>query len=76
MEPTDNHRVTPIMLPKHYKCIDVITPMLFTNGQPSTAYYSLTSDLDEMIVSDLDYLEEPDIMNWYYLKMVIRKNSL
>ena len=48
--------------------------MLFTGkGKNSNAYYSLITDMDEMVVSDLEYLEEQDIMNWTYLNIVIRK---
>ena len=34
------------------------------------AYVSLQKDMENMQVSDLDYLEEPDIMNWSYLNII------
>ena len=32
--------------------------------------------MDEMVVSDLEYLEEQDVMNWSYLNIVIRKKLI
>ena len=48
--------------------------MVFTHiGKSTTAYNTLSKDMEEMQVSDLEYLEEPDIMDWSYLNIVIRK---
>ena len=48
--------------------------MVFTHiGNSTTAYNTLSKDMEEMQVSDLEYLEEPDIMDWSYLNIVIRK---
>ena len=69
--------MTPIAVPKHYVLIDVITPMIFPGkGRNSNAYINLIRDMDEMVVSDLEYLEEEDIMNWPYLNIVIRKKLI
>ena len=63
-------------VPKHYILLDIITPMVFSSkGKYSSAYATLEKDMKDMEVSDLDYLEEPDIMNWYYLNIIIRENN-
>jgi hypothetical protein len=51
--------------------------MVFTHiGKSTTAYNTLSKDMEEMQVSDLEYLEEPDIMDWSYLNIVIRKKLI
>lgn len=63
------------MISKHNYLFQVITTMVLTpKGKSTTAYKTLSKDMEDMQVSDLEYLEEPDIMEWTYLNIVIRKN--
>ena len=60
-----DHQGIPIAISKHNNLFQVITTMVFTpKGKSTTAYNTLSNDMEEMQVSDLKYLEETDIMNW------------
>ena len=51
--------------------------MVFSSkGTYSSAYTTLENDMEDVEVSDLKYLEEPDIMNWSYLNIIIRKKLI
>ena len=50
-----DHRGVPIAISKHNNLFQVITPMVFTSkGKYTTAYNTLSTDMDEMQVSDLE----------------------
>ena len=51
--------------------------MVFSSkGKYSSAYATLEKDMEDMEVSDIEYLEDPDIMNWSYLNMIVRKQLI
>ena len=55
--PVDINEIVPISVPKHYKLLDVITPMVFSlKGKYSSAYATLEKDMEDIEVSDIDYL--------------------
>ena len=74
LDPVDTNETVPMAVPKHYILLDVITPMVFsTKSKGSSAYATLEKNMEDMEVADLDYLEELDIMNWFYLNIILRK---
>ena len=77
LDPVDINEIIPISVPKHYNLLQVLKPMVFsTKGKYSRAYTTIEKDMEYMEVSDREYLEEPDIMDWSYLNIIIRKNLI
>ena len=51
--------------------------MVFSSkGKYSSDYTTLEKDMKDMEISDFEYLEEPDIMDWSYLNIIIRKKLI
>ena len=72
-----DQRNIPIAISKHNNLFQVITPMVFTpKAKSTTAYKTLSQDMEDMQISDLDYLEETDMMEWTYLNIFIRKKLI
>ena len=77
MDPVDINELVPIEVPKHYNLFQVITPMVLSSKEKNySAYATLDTNMEDIQVSDLEYLEEPDIMAWSYLNIMIRKKLI
>ena len=64
LDPVDINELVPIALPKHYNLLQVLKPMIFSSkGKYYSAYTTLEKDMEDMEISDLEYLEEPGIMD-------------